>query len=126
MNQIRMETAGALLICVTAPEARVRNPDTGEVRVDRATGQPLYQVGVCYVAGRIAEVLRVSVVGEPKGLVVGHTVKVTGLRAIQWEQDGRRGTAYKADAIEPGGPITGTGTSGAGAAGASGSSGKAG
>jgi hypothetical protein len=122
MQQIRMETSGALLICVVAPQVRMKNQDTGEVRTDRLTGQPLYQVGVCYAVGRTAEVLRVSVVGEPKGLVVGQAVKVTGLRAIQWEQDNRRGTAYKADAIEPGGPISAA----TGSGGSAGSGSKAG
>jgi hypothetical protein len=91
------------LLCTSAPEVRA-DMVTGEVRTDRATGLPLYLVGVLVkVAGeRRAYVLDVQVPGEPVGLVEGEPVAVEGLEAAPWERDGRSGVTYRASAIRPG------------------------
>jgi hypothetical protein len=91
----------SFLFCTSLPEARTE-PDTGEVRVDRHTGQPLYLVGIAVkVEGeRAAYVLDVQVPGEPTGLVVGQPVVVEGLEASPWECEGRSGAIYRATAIK--------------------------
>ena len=90
----------SFLFCTSLPEVRA-DPDTGEARVDRRTGQPLYLVGVAVkVEGeRAAYVLDVQVPGEPAGLVVGQPVVVEQLEAMPWERDGRSGVVFRAARI---------------------------
>lgn len=88
------------LMCASAPEIRV-DPTTGEIRTDRASGQPLYLVGVVVkLAGtRLAYVIDVQVAGEPVGVAEGQPVRVYDLEARPWEVDGRSGMSYRASAI---------------------------
>lgn len=88
------------LMCASAPEIRV-DPTTGEIRTDRASGQPLYLVGVVVkLAGtRLAYVIDVQVAGEPVGVAEGQPVRVFDLEARPWEVDGRSGMSYRASAI---------------------------
>lgn len=90
--------AGA--ICVSAPEAKA-DPQTGEIRTDRATGQSIYLVGVSVklVGERKAYVLDVQVPGEPVGVTEGAPVRLYDLVAVPWEVDGRNGLSYRASAI---------------------------
>jgi hypothetical protein len=48
-----------------------------------------------------AEVIRVTVAGTPPEVVPGQPVQVDGLVAFPWQQDGRAGVAYRADAVNP-------------------------
>ncbi|WP_443669982.1 SCO3933 family regulatory protein [Kineosporia corallincola] len=88
-------------LCVMLPEPRVANPDTGELRKDRESGQTMYQVGVCAIQGRNSSVIQVTVVGEPQGLTLGAPVKVVDLQATPWDRDGRSGVAWRASALAP-------------------------
>ena len=90
--------AGAL--CVSAPEVKA-DPATGEVRTDKASGQPVYLVGVSVkLAGeRKAYVLDVQVPGEPVGVTEGSPVRLFDLVAVPWEVDGRSGLSYRASAV---------------------------
>lgn len=76
---------------------------TGEVRIDRATGQPLYRVHLTVILpGEVRpQVWSVSVVGEPKGIQPGQVVGIDDLVATEWEIEGRHGIAFKASAIYP-------------------------
>jgi hypothetical protein len=87
--------------CVMPPEAKVLNQDTGEVRKDRASDQTVYEVGIVAMRGRNSSVIRVAVVGEPKGLTVGGSVRVADLEAVPWDRDGRSGISWRAGAIVP-------------------------
>lgn len=87
------------MFCVTEPEARVANRETGQLKKDRESGQTLYQVGVCVMAGTQAEVITVSVPGEPKGLTRGTPVQVRDLVATPWAMGDRNGIAFRASAI---------------------------
>ena len=91
------------LLCTSAPEVRA-DINTGEIRTDRATGLPLFLVGVLVkVEGeRRAYVLDVQVPGEPAGLVEGQPVTIESLEAAPWDRDGRSGVVYRATAIRPG------------------------
>ncbi|MCD5313567.1 SCO3933 family regulatory protein [Kineosporia babensis] len=88
-------------LCVMLPEPRVANPDTGELRKDRETGQTMYSVGVCAIQGRNSSVIQVTVVGEPQGLILGAPVRVSDLEATPWDRDGRSGVAWRASALAP-------------------------
>lgn len=95
------------MFCTSLPEVRA-DIHTGEVRVDQATGQPLYLVGILVkVTGeRRAYVLDVQVPGEPMDLVEGQPVVVEGLEGCPWERDGRSGVVYRAAAIRAGAQVT--------------------
>jgi len=95
--KLRIDTAGVTFLCTRIPEQRT-NFDTGAPRVDKATGQALWQVQLIALDATGGEVLAVTVVGEPK-VTVGQPVAVAGLVALPWSQDGRSGIAYRADAI---------------------------
>src|SRR5215831_3286633 len=99
MRTIPVDTSSLVTLCATPPVPRVR--DTGELRTDKASGQTLYEVGMLVVHNSSADVVKVSVPGEPKGLATGQPVRVTGLVALPWEQNGRHGIAFQATKIEP-------------------------
>ncbi|WP_037576677.1 SCO3933 family regulatory protein [Phaeacidiphilus oryzae] len=88
-------------LCAVAPAPRLANRETGQVRVDRDSGLTMYQVGVCLLAGTQAEVINVSVPGEPKGVTLGVPLEVRELRATPWENDGRHGIAFRATEVKP-------------------------
>jgi hypothetical protein len=89
------------IICAVAPAPRLANRETGQLRVDRETGQTVYQVGLCLMAGSSADVVNVNVPGEPSGVQLGMPVQVRDLVATPWENDGRHGIAFRAAEIRP-------------------------
>lgn len=89
------------IICAVPPTPRVANRETGQLRVDRDTGKTVYQVGLCLMAGSSADVVNVSVAGEPAGVQLGMPVAVRDLVATPWENDGRHGVAFRAAEIRP-------------------------
>ncbi|GHA33310.1 hypothetical protein GCM10010372_36700 [Streptomyces tauricus] len=89
------------IICAVPPAPRVANRETGQLRVDRETGKTVYQVGLCLMAGGSADVVNVSVAGEPVGIQLGMPVAVRDLVATPWENDGRHGVAFRAAEIRP-------------------------
>ncbi|WP_062887280.1 SCO3933 family regulatory protein [Mycobacterium avium] len=104
--KLRIETSGVTFLCTRVPEQRT-NFDTGAPRVDKATGQALWQVQLIALDATGGEVLAVTVVGEPK-VTVGQPVAVAGLVALPWSQDGRSGIAYRAESITATDPATAT------------------
>ncbi|OBH17313.1 hypothetical protein [Mycolicibacter sinensis] len=101
--KLKIDTTEVTFLCTRIPEQRT-NFDTGTPRIDKATGQALWQVQLIALDATGGEVLAVTVVGEPK-LTVGQPVAVTGLVALPWSQEGRSGIAYRAESItatEPG------------------------
>ena len=93
------ESAFVGLVCVMAPEAKLVDLDTGEVKKDRRSGQAVWTVGVCAMRGRDSSVIQIAVVGEPAGLGVGMPVRVVDLEAVPWDRDGRSGIAWRATTI---------------------------
>ncbi|MEU2722761.1 SCO3933 family regulatory protein [Streptomyces smyrnaeus] len=89
------------IICAVAPAPRIANRETGQVRVDRDTGQTVYQVGLCLMSGRSADVVTVNVPGEPSGVQNGVPVQVRDLVATPWENEGRHGVSFRATEIKP-------------------------
>lgn len=104
--KLKIDTIGVSFICTRTPEQRLAF-DTGQPRIDRETGQPLWQVQLMALDGSGAEVIAVTVAGDPS-VSVAQPVQVDGLVALPWNQDGRSGVAYRADAIRPSGaPLSG-------------------
>jgi hypothetical protein len=73
-------------------------------RADKATGELLWGLDLVVLGGEDgAEVWPVRVVGEPKGIATGQTLRVEGLTAMTWEIDGRHGISFRARKIEAAG-----------------------
>ncbi|MGV9313425.1 SCO3933 family regulatory protein [Streptomyces sp. NPDC003691] len=89
------------IICAVPPSPRVANRETGQLKIDRTTGKTMYQVGLCLMSGASADVVNVSVPGEPAGVQLGMPVHVRDLVAMPWENDGRHGIAFRAEEIRP-------------------------
>ncbi|MBD0736438.1 hypothetical protein [Streptomyces sp. CBMA29] len=89
------------IICAVPPAPRVANRETGQLRVDRDTGRTVFQVGLCLMSAGSADVVNVSVAGEPSGVQLGMPVHVRDLVATPWENDGRHGVAFRAAEILP-------------------------
>jgi hypothetical protein len=68
-------------------------------RVDD-NGEVLWRVQLVALGHGEAEIIRVAVPGEP-GLSQGEPVRVEGLTAQPWENEGRWGIAFRAGAIKP-------------------------
>lgn len=88
-------------ICASLPQVRADRM-TGEIRTDRATGQPQYEVFVLVtvVDEREPSVINVRVAGEPVGLEIGKPVQLYDLFERKWEMDGgRSGVNYTVSAI---------------------------
>ncbi|MBP2404007.1 hypothetical protein JO379_003476 [Streptomyces syringium] len=75
--------------------------ETKEVKTDR-DGNTIYTVAVMVRQdGRRVSVIEISVTGEPKGVVEGAEVRVTGLEAFSWAMGDRHGISFRAAAITP-------------------------
>jgi hypothetical protein len=119
--KLRIDTSGVSFVCTRAPEPRIAF-DSGQPRVDRETGLPLWQAQLMALDSSGGDVIAVTVAGNPN-LTVGQPVQVEGLVALPWSQEGRSGIAYRADAIRASGaplagviagprPVTPTGAAG--------------
>ena len=99
----------ALHAITTGFEPALKDRKTGEPKRDPDTGQPIYTVHLTVtLPGEVRpQVWAVKVIGEPKGLQPG-PVKLTGLMAIEWEMEGRKGIRFEAESIAPAGSTTGS------------------
>ncbi|MDH6137460.1 hypothetical protein P3T37_006892 [Kitasatospora sp. MAA4] len=92
------------MTCIVAPEVRIANRETGEVKTNR-DGVPVFTVGVAVrQEGRRASIIEISVTGEPAGVTEGVRVDVTGLMAFSWAMGDRHGLSFRADSITPAAP----------------------
>ncbi|MFD7423478.1 hypothetical protein ACFV6M_23950 [Streptomyces californicus] len=89
------------LMCVVPPEPKV-NLETGQIRTD-ADGVEAWVVGVSVrqLDRRRADIIEVTVAGEPKGITEGMRLTLHELVAMSWEIDGRKGTSFRAGAVLP-------------------------
>ena len=69
-----VDTSNIRFTCTRAPERRTVR-ETGQPRIDRETGRELWQVQVMALTAEGAEILAVTVPGEP-ALSVGQPVTV--------------------------------------------------
>jgi hypothetical protein len=68
------------------------------VRAWTANGEVLWGLKVVALGDGDAEIVKVSVPGDP-GVSQGEMVRVEGLTAQPWENEGRSGVAFRASAI---------------------------
>ena len=104
--KLRIDTSGVSFVCTRAPEQRVAF-DSGQPKMDRETGLPLWQVQLMALDASGGDVIAVTVPGDPN-VTVGQPVQVNGLVALPWSQEGRSGIAFRADVIRASGaPLAG-------------------
>jgi hypothetical protein len=112
MQSIPVDTARlGVLRCAIAPEAKITNTETQEVKRDR-DGNPVWTVAATVRQdGRRISVIEIVVSGQPRGIEEGQIVKVTGLTAFAWSMGDRHGLSFRADAITAvhGTPVQGKG-----------------
>jgi len=87
--------------CLIAPAPKT-DFETGKIKTNQ-DGDPLWVVGVALrePGSRTAISADVTVAEEPRGVVEGSPVRLVGLVASQWEQNGRCGMAWRADRVLP-------------------------
>jgi hypothetical protein len=104
--KLKIDTAGVTFVCTRLPEQRIAF-DTGQPKVDRETGLPLWQVQLMALDASGADIIAVTVPGDLT-ITVGQPAQVDGLVALPWNQEGRSGIAFRADAIRAAGaPLAG-------------------
>ena len=105
--KLRIETSDTTFFCTRTPEPRTAF-DSGQPKIDHATGLPLWMAQLMALDSSGGEVIAVTVAGDPK-LTVGQPVQVDGLVALPWSQAGRSGVAFRAEAIRAtGAPVVAT------------------
>lgn len=92
-----------LKFLVVAPAEPLRQFEEGKPREAWAprtdkNGEVLWRVQLVALGDGEADVIRVSLVGDP-GVAQGEMVRVDQLTAQPWEMDGRSGVAFRALAI---------------------------
>jgi hypothetical protein len=82
-------------------QAEPKTDNEGRHKADRKTGELLFVVQVMALEeGLGAEVLTITVPGQPPKVSVGQTVIPVELEAIPWAANGRSGVAYRAKSLE--------------------------
>jgi hypothetical protein len=105
--RLPIDTSSIRFTCTRAPERRTIR-ETGQPRIDRDSGRELWQVQVMALTADGAEILAITVAGEPT-VSVGQPVTVEGLVGMPWAQGDRAGIAYRASAIRAAGSTKATG-----------------
>ncbi|MEU1787220.1 hypothetical protein ABZ553_15350 [Streptomyces sparsogenes] len=102
MQSIPVDTTRlGVLRCAVGPEPKITDFESKEVKKDR-DGNTIYSVAVTVrQEGRRVSVIEIAVPGEPKGIVEGVEVRVTGLEAFAWSMGERHGISFRAAAITP-------------------------
>ncbi|MCC9739726.1 hypothetical protein [Streptomyces sp. MNU89] len=102
MQSIPVDTSRlGVLRCAVAPEPKIADYEKQEVKKDRE-GNTIYTVAVMVRQDkRRVSVIEVAVTGEPKGVIEGAEVRITGLEAFSWAMGDRHGISFRAAAITP-------------------------
>src|SRR5262245_24857536 len=104
--KLKIDTAGVTFVCTRLPEQRM-NFDTGQPKVDRESGLPLWQVQLMALDASGADIIAVTVPGNPE-IMVGQPAQIDGLVALPWSQEGRSGVAFRAESLRASGaPLAG-------------------
>lgn len=82
---------------------KVKNRDTGEVKLDRLTGLPVWSVDCLRMerAGTTVSTVAVSVPCKQEPKLSGQKVSFANLVAMQWATESGSGLAFRADSVEP-------------------------
>jgi hypothetical protein len=92
-----------LKFLVVAPAEELRQFEEGKpreawARRTDANGEVLWRVQLVALGDGDAEIIRVTVSGDPK-VGQGEMVRVQGMTQQAWEMDGRSGQTYRAEVI---------------------------
>lgn len=66
-----------------------------------ANGELLYAVDLVAFGDEGPQIWPVKVAGEPRGVIVGQAVKVSGLVAVPWAMEDRHGISFRAASLGP-------------------------
>jgi hypothetical protein len=95
----RVDTNGVTFRAASDPTPVVKNRETGELAIDNKTKQTMFTVELLVKAPQNrAEVWPVKVAGEPE-VRDGDIVQVLNLVGQDWENGGRHGISWRAEAI---------------------------
>ena len=97
--RLPIDTSAMTFLCATPPVAVV-DFESRRQKADTETGELLYAVQLVALAGDGAEIVKVTVAGEPK-LTSGAPVTVSGLTANYWAMGDRSGLSFRAAKVEP-------------------------
>jgi len=98
--RLRLDTSAVSRFIVSRAPAPKVERETGRQRADMQTGELLFSVQVMALDDTGGDVLSVTVPGEPR-VTVGQDVRIEGLVATYWEQNGRSGVAFRAASVTP-------------------------
>jgi hypothetical protein len=96
--RLPIDTSGMTFMGAMPPEA-VTDFETKAPKTD-ANGELLYAVQVVALTGEGAEVIKVTVPGEPN-VSQGAVLRLDGLVASPWSMGERSGVSFRAARIEP-------------------------
>ncbi|WP_394429903.1 SCO3933 family regulatory protein [Streptomyces sp. SGAir0957] len=108
MPSFKIDLQTAVVFVATAPTPKLVNQKTGERAMDRETNAPLSTVGLLVSDDGEGNLYQVTVpeTGIPEGLAPGMPVRVTGLKARDWENEfngqKRHGISFRAIALTSG------------------------
>jgi hypothetical protein len=100
MVRLRLDTSEMSFQVTRAAEARM---DFGKdvQKVDRDTGRPQWVVELLAQDPERGEVIRITVAGDQPKVTPGQPVRIDGLEAIPWSNNGKSGVAFRAAAVHP-------------------------
>jgi hypothetical protein len=97
--RLPIDAAGMTFLCAVAASP-VLDFESRRQRADVDTGEALYALQLLALNGDAAEIVKVTVAGEPK-VTAGQPVKVAGLTANYWAMGDRSGLSFRAAKVEP-------------------------
>ena len=82
-------------------EAKEKRDQNGAQKIDRKTGELLFQFQVMALDETGGEMLTVTVAGILPKVTVGQYVHLVEREALPWATNGRSGIAYRATDVQP-------------------------
>jgi hypothetical protein len=100
VKSLPLDASQFRFLAVSEVEA-VLDFNTKAPKLDR-NGQPVYSLDVLATRdGHKGEVVTVKIAGEKPTVTEGQKLRITGLEATPWENNGRTGISFTATKIEP-------------------------
>ena len=96
--RLTIDTSGVQAQVTRNPEQKL--DQNGKQKIDRE-GRPMWTTQVMALDETGGEVLAVSVAGVMPSVTVGQLVKLVGLEAIPWNNNGKHGVAFRAVELKP-------------------------
>lgn len=97
--RLPIDTSQLTFMCA-APARPVTDFDTKQHKADLVTGELLYRVQTVALDSEGAEVIQLTVAGDPK-VGQGAMLRLEGLVALPWSMGDRSGVSFRANRVEP-------------------------